>query len=298
MKQDIQSRDLEKIKNPFSYFPIQEFEEDNFKKFLSRFLFKYSRKKKIRQTQIVILAAGKGSRMNIDYPKPLYKLNYPDGNFNMLENTLKNIDVMSKSSQMSSINIVINEKDINYFESYQVKNKINLILLHPKKINGTAACVNEIIPFLNKEDDVLFIWGDLAIWDPSDFSLFLSAHKFLDSKVTFPTRIVKNPYVAFLRDCDGKLSEVFHSNEGKKYYGLAEQDCLAFAFQYKVLKHLPSFLNDFHSMNQEVDLVHFLPYLSLVGVPVMPLPICNQKSVSGLNNQKKAREINKTLEKN
>ena len=51
-------------------------------------------------------------------------------------------------------------------------------------------------------------------------------------------------------------------------------------------------------MNQEADLVHFLPYLSLVGVPVMPLPICNQKSVSGLNNQKKAREINKTLEKN
>ena len=38
--------------------------------------------------EIVIMAAGKGSRMNLSYPKPLYQISYPNGKKPILMNHL------------------------------------------------------------------------------------------------------------------------------------------------------------------------------------------------------------------
>ena len=68
-----------------------------------------------KKYQVVIMAAGKGTRMNIHYPKPLFKLNYPKKKKTVLSNL---IDVISSTKlDIYKINLVINEIDENYFEN-------------------------------------------------------------------------------------------------------------------------------------------------------------------------------------
>lgn len=295
LKPNLIDKQIEFIKNPFNTISIKSFNRDAFKALLNKCLSQHSIKIKKNKIQVVILAAGKGSRMRIDYPKSLFKLKYPNGSFNLLDNTLNNLDFINASIEITKINIVINETELDFFKSYKKIKKVSLITLHPSKINGTALCIKEVLPLLNNKEDVLFIWGDLAIWDPKDFSLFLSTHFMLSSKATFPTRIMKNPYVAFIRDRYGGIKKVIHANEETRYKGTAEQDCLAFALGHDSLKHITSFLETYKTYKGEVDFIHFLPYLTNIGIQVVPLPICDKDAVSGLNNQKKVKEINEIL---
>ena len=79
--------------------------------------------------QLVIMAAGKGKRMNLSYPKPLFSLNYPYGKNTLIGNilyTLENVEF-----EISNVNIVINEKDQNYFKNLKFnKSKVKLVKLN------------------------------------------------------------------------------------------------------------------------------------------------------------------------
>ena len=51
------------------------------------------------------MAAGKGERMNLNYPKPLFEIEYPNGQKSIITNLL---DIIKKSiSNIISINIFV-----------------------------------------------------------------------------------------------------------------------------------------------------------------------------------------------
>ena len=154
LKPNLIDKHIEFIKNPFNTISIKSFNRDAFKALLNKRLSQHSIKIKKNKIQVVILAAGKGSRMRIDYPKSLFKLKYPNGSFNLLDNTLNNLDLINASIEITKINIVINETELDFFKSYKKIKKVSLITLHPSKINGTALCIKEVLPLLNNKEDL------------------------------------------------------------------------------------------------------------------------------------------------
>ena len=277
------------IFNPFGASGINKFDMSYYKFALQD----HCRNQDIKKLnyQIVILGAGKGSRMSINYPKVLYELDYPGRSTSIIDNTLSNIRSLKKSVNISDVYIAVDEKASHYFNCPYIKNEAHIIELGDKDIRGTAVSINAIKKSLNPDYFTIFLWGDLAIWRVSDLNLVLSLQSLTDSSLAFPTRIKQDPYVAFVRSGDGNISSIIHSNEGKGYTGLAEQDCLSFSCAPGTLDYLDDFLLQ-NITKKEVDFVHFIKFLVNKELSVLPVPISEQGSVFGLNTPKRAKEIN------
>ena len=244
--------------------------------------------------QIVILGAGKGTRMGIGYPKVLYELDYPEGRSSIIKNTLANIRSLKETISISEVYIAVDHHASNYFNSPDIKNEVKIIELAELDIRGTAVSINAIKGLINPEHFTIFLWGDLALWRASDLNIVLSLQALTNCSLAFPTRIKEDPYVAFVRSSDGIISSVTHSNESKGFVGLAEQDCLSFCCAPGSLDYLDDFLSQ-NTSKKEVDFVHFIPFLVGKGLSVLPVPISKEGSVFGLNTPQRAKEINKIL---
>lgn len=252
---------------------------------------------KIKQKyQVVIMAAGKGSRMNLNYPKPLFKLNYPYGVNSLIGNILFTLE---KNKQfISSINIVINKNDKDFFKNLKFNHdKLNLILLDQKKIKGTGSCLYESYSFLNKDQDIILLWGDLAIFPNYMLKKSIIIKENTESDIVFPTRIRKDPYVSFIRNNYGYIDKVLHSNEGEKYKGYAEQDCSCFIINSNFYYDFKKFIESKQSkLKLEIDFIHYIPYSTSKGNNVIGLPIGSDNFISGINTRKKTKDIQKILD--
>ena len=280
--------DKQYIRNPFNERKINEFDISDFK----RKLFGYIENKTNNhiEYQVVILGAGKGSRMNINYPKVLYELPYPNNSLTILDNMLEGINNLQKVINIDSTTLVINESMHACFKKYDRLDNFKIIGLNDESIRGTAFCINKIKKYLQPDKDIIFLWGDLALWKVSDLYLSLKIHEINKSFITFPTRIRNNPYVAFLRSNGGKISSIMHSNEGNKHKGFAEQDCLSFICSSSCLNEMSSFMR-LHQDEDEIDFIHFVLYSAENDFQVLPLPVSDYELTQGLNTQKKATKI-------
>jgi UDP-N-acetylglucosamine pyrophosphorylase len=285
------------VLNPFKHNDINTFDVLKFRDSLSERITINSSVE--RKYQVVILAAGKGTRMQVNYPKMIYQLEYPNGKSSVLNNTLKMIDNLKTSVDIYKTHIVINEKDTSYYD--ELDSSINIITLHESDIRGTAVCINSIKKFLDSKKDIIFIWGDLALWRASDLNLAIKTQELFGSSISFPTRLSPNPYVAFLRSSEGKFTKVVHSNETNNWEGFAEQDCLSFVCKYESLSRLNNFINKYLSEDKlnkfEVDFIHYLPFLANEGEVVIGIPIVEIGLIFGLNTVERAKEINDVLSK-
>ena len=112
------------LQDPFKDFANHNFSFNKFK----QNVYKKSAKllKKEKTYQAVIMAAGKGSRMDINYPKTLYEFKYPSGNRSILSNTLNLIKTLPNN--VSKILVIVREEDLPFFNQLQKKLMWNLSL--------------------------------------------------------------------------------------------------------------------------------------------------------------------------
>ena len=105
---------------------------------------------------IIILAAGNGKRMHSSLPKVMHKV----GGKTMLEHVL----LSSQKLNPKTINVVINSK-IEFIKDSFAGHNINW---HNQiEQRGTADAVKTVLPHLNKEEDVLILYADTPLLDPS-----------------------------------------------------------------------------------------------------------------------------------
>jgi bifunctional N-acetylglucosamine-1-phosphate-uridyltransferase/glucosamine-1-phosphate-acetyltransferase GlmU-like protein len=278
--------------NPFHKYKIDDFNISKYRKQLLSEL--NTTPLKSDKYQVVILAAGHGKRMGLNYPKILYKLDYPTGSTSLLNNTLLLINSLKNKVDINKVHLLINKKTRKFYKEYEDVENINILELEDRFIKGTAICINTIKSLLDKDRDIIFLWGDLALWRLSDLFIAMQVHTHSDSFITFPTRIKVNPYVAFLRSNKGEISEVMHANESEQYQGIAEQDCLTFICKYDSLLYLDGFISE-HCQDLEVDFIHFIPYLAIKGIRVVGLPIVENNVVYGLNTPERVKEVNRIM---
>ncbi|MFP3022608.1 MAG: NTP transferase domain-containing protein [Wolbachia sp.] len=108
---------------------------------------------------LIILAAGKSSRMNSEYPKALHQV----GNFTLLEHIIHN----AKPLSLKSLSIVINKaflKELERFSTLKdIIDKYNIKLIIQENITGTGTAVKialENLEELSDQDIVLIQYGD------------------------------------------------------------------------------------------------------------------------------------------
>ena len=108
---------------------------------------------------LIILAAGKSSRMNSEYPKALHQV----GNLTLLEHIISN----AKSLSLKSLSIVVNNsllKDLENFDTLKsIIDQYNIKLIIQEDITGTGTAVKialENLEELSDQDIVLIQYGD------------------------------------------------------------------------------------------------------------------------------------------
>lgn len=282
----------EKIFNPFYRVSPKDFQTEIFKASLDEnFPSKTGGKNKY---QVVILGAGKGTRLGVSYPKVLYELNYPNGRMSLLCNAVKNIKALKSVIDIDATYLVIDREKKSFFDKGIADTELKIIELKPESIRGTAVSIYAVLPFINPNFETIFLWGDLALWRVADLATVVRTQYGVKSCLAFCTRVKKSPYVAFLRTDEGVISSVIHANEIGRYPDVAEQDCLSFVCTSKALSFLGKFI-ELYPSSGEVDFVHFIPFLSRTGLPVIGLPIVQEGTVYGLNTHERATEINRSL---
>ncbi|WP_026097219.1 MULTISPECIES: NTP transferase domain-containing protein [Wolbachia] len=108
---------------------------------------------------LIILAAGKSSRMNSEYSKALHQV----GNLTLLEHIISN----AKSLSLKSLSIVVNNsllKDLENFDTLKsIIDQYNIKLIIQEDITGTGTAVKialENLEELSDQDIVLIQYGD------------------------------------------------------------------------------------------------------------------------------------------
>lgn len=108
---------------------------------------------------LIILAAGKSSRMNSEYSKALHQV----GNLTLLEHIISN----AKSLSLKSLSIVVNRpflKDLERFDTLKnIIDQYNIKLIVQEDITGTGTAVKialENLEKLSDQDMVLIQYGD------------------------------------------------------------------------------------------------------------------------------------------
>ncbi|UIP92147.1 NTP transferase domain-containing protein [Wolbachia pipientis] len=108
---------------------------------------------------LIILAAGKSSRMNSEYSKALHQV----GNLTLLEHIISNAKLLS----LKSLSIVVNNsllKDLENFDSLKsIIDQYNIKLIMQENITGTGTAVKialENLEELSDQDIVLIQYGD------------------------------------------------------------------------------------------------------------------------------------------
>ncbi|MBA8757846.1 NTP transferase domain-containing protein [Wolbachia pipientis] len=108
---------------------------------------------------LIILAAGKSSRMNSQYSKALHQV----GNLTLLEHIISN----AKSLSLKSLSIVVNNsllKDLERFDTLKsIIDQYNIKLIIQEDITGTGTAVKialENLEELSDQDIVLIQYGD------------------------------------------------------------------------------------------------------------------------------------------
>ncbi len=146
------------ISNPFIKKALDKFSVVEYKKSLIESL--NPNLKETKDYQVIILAAGKGSRMNIDYPKTLHKLPYPRGEVCIFQNLLEGLDNLKSQTTIKDIKVVINKESKGFFQSLEESVKFKIIELNESQIRGTAVCINEIKKDIKKNQEIIILWGD------------------------------------------------------------------------------------------------------------------------------------------
>jgi bifunctional N-acetylglucosamine-1-phosphate-uridyltransferase/glucosamine-1-phosphate-acetyltransferase GlmU-like protein len=291
------SKDLTRILNPFKKFSKENFLVHDFINYCKSYLD--SQEIKSKKYQAVIMAAGKGSRMNITYPKCLHEFNYPTGRSSIIANTILLIEKLDRN--IEKIYIIINTNDYRVFKDKIKHDNVKFITLDNENIKGTAHCLNYASSYFTPNIDILLFWGDLALMPLSNLSISIKMHEKIDSSITLPTRYKSNPYVAFLRNNSGMIQNIVHSNETKRLLGWAEQDCLFFILKFSLLDLIQDFIS-IYSKNSpdkknDIDFVHYIKFISSKHLRVLPLPIASDSQVKGMNTPKSAIDIQEILNK-
>jgi UDP-N-acetylglucosamine pyrophosphorylase len=233
--------------------------------------------------QIVILAAGNGSRMSSNLPKVMHKI----GDHPMINMVVSNALAVTKD-----VILVHSKKLLEYLTSYKKLCKFAL----QTTINGTASAVEAAFHLLDHEKTIIVLYGDNPLITADIISnLKDQLNKNRSSLITLAFHR-ENPaqYGRIIVDKNGKFIKIVEhklANDAEKQVQLCNSGIMAFA-PYIIKKYLPQCLIQTHKV-QELYLTKMVEICALNNEPVSYFISNNADSVIGINTQEELQEANR-----
>ncbi|MBI45669.1 MAG: hypothetical protein CMG66_05860 [Candidatus Marinimicrobia bacterium] len=213
------------------------------------------------KTLAIILAAGKGTRMNMGIPKPLVKVKKrPIISWLIDDFRKKNIDV----------NLIVNPLDIAFFNKYN--HLVEFIFQNNPK--GTGHAVIQALTQIKKYKYIYVFVGDCPFVGYDNISRMYDEHIKHDSDLTILTSIFKEkkfPYARIIRDDSGTIIKCIEEMDAtKEEKSIPELFCSHYLFKSSILQH---YIKDIKS-NPKTKEIYFTDIINLL--------IDNNKNVSSL----------------
>tara|TARA_B100001175_G_scaffold314008_1_gene322571 strand:+ start:268 stop:996 length:729 start_codon:yes stop_codon:yes gene_type:complete len=223
----------------------------------------------------LILAAGRGTRMKSEIPKPL-NLVYNRPIISWIINSFKkeNID----------IGLIINPKDRNHFEDY--KNQVNFIYQnHPR---GTGHAVIQAKKTIIKYNRTFVFVGDSPFVSNDIISKMYNSH--LQNK-SYCTILSSNfiekkfPYARIIRKNESIIKVIEQKDATNLELQIDELFCSHYLFESRVLLDYLNYLKP-HENNKEIYLTDILNHIISNKKNINSIIIKDWKCLVGLNTKK------------
>ena len=158
----------------------------------------------MEDTEIIILAAGKGSRMQSNIPKVLHFL----GGNSLLGHVLKAAKNISQK-----IHVVYGHGGDQVKSSFNNEN-INWILQEQQL--GTGHAVREVIPYIKDNSSTLILYGDVPLISIRTLKLLLNES--IETGFSILTCILENPkgYGRIIRDKNGQIESIVEEKDASE----------------------------------------------------------------------------------
>ncbi len=150
---------------------------------------------------VVILAAGKGTRMESDLPKVLHKIQD--------KSMVRHVITKAKSLETKHIHVVVGHKA--QLVKDELKDVSDLVFVEQKQLLGTGDAVKSALPCLSPAiDHVLVLCGDVPLIRSQTLSDLTQTHISKKAKLTLLAVNMENPagYGRVVCDKEGKLDYI------------------------------------------------------------------------------------------
>jgi len=226
----------------------------------------------LNKTLVLILAAGRGSRMKTSIPKPL-NLVYERPIISWIIDSFKenNIDIA----------LIINPSDNKYFYSY--RNDVEFI--YQSSPLGTGHAVKQAINLIPKYNHIFIFVGDSPFVSKKIISRMYDSHQINKSDCTILSSLFlekKFPYSRIVRNGKSIIKIVEEKDANKMELKIKELFCSHYLFESKILLEFINYLIP-HNNNNEVYLTDILNELLLRGKNINSIIIKDWKRLVGLN---------------
>jgi len=184
---------------------------------------------------VVILAAGKGSRMFSEKPKVLHEL----AGCSLVEHVI----ATAKNLNPENITLVVGHQ-ADELKSHFADEEYNFVLQKEQK--GTAHALQQALPFLNEEANAIVLYGDVPLTKTSSLEQLISLIN--DSTMAVLTSDVKEPegLGRIIRNAEGDIECIVEEKDADQNQKIVREiNTGIMAFPVKKLKQwLPKIKNN------------------------------------------------------
>ncbi len=238
------------------------------------------------KVRVLIVAAGRGTRSGLDYPKTLFPIKGKPILVRIIE---------SLSFYDSKPVIVVSPSGLdpikNCLSEYGLQAKL-AIQPNPNGMGDAVLCAEKYMD----AENVLLIWGDIPFIQPRTVESLIKNHFKSNSSFTFITRIVDCAYTMVIRNQKGGVSNVIESREKNIIKPSAgERDIGLFVFKKTVVMNMlrKELSGKWGGVTGEHGFLYIISHLVLKKIGVTALPLATELDLVSFNSM---NDIEKYLE--
>jgi len=181
----------------------------------------------MKKINVLIPAAGRGSRSGLSIPKSLKEINGIPIIIRIC-NQLSNYDNNPK--------IVINQKDEALFLASFKKHKINAQLIYQNTPLGMGHAILQAKDYINDGEEILLVWSDIPFLQKSTIDGLVLNHLNAKNVFSLASYVCSNPYTLIER-INGKVVKLLetHKNTFLDKVSKGERDIGLFIFDKKII---------------------------------------------------------------